>query len=300
MTASKTPRSLDFNAKAPGFSGRFAAMASPCEVIIHSEDPKLAFHMADSISAEAWRIEDTYSRYQSNNAIYRINNACGKSVEVDEELAGLLNFANTCWQLSDGAFDITSGVLRRIWHFDGSDQIPSVAQVNNLLPLVGWCKCQWDGRNLTLPEGMEIDLGGVGKKYAVDRAAGIASQLSDVPVLINFGGNLRANRPPIGARAWQVGIESHASDETSAAIELAAGSLATSGGAKRFLVKDGIRYGHVLDPRTGWPVKGAADSVTVGRGQCIEAGFLATLALLKGGNAEVFLSEQDCPHWVYR
>ena len=293
-------RSLNISTKTPGYAGRFAAMASDCELLVHTDDPALAKQICTVASNEAWRIEDRYSRYRNDNAIYDINNAKGAAIAVDEELASLLNFANTCWQLSDGAFDITSGVLRRVWCFDGSDKLPQPADVDKLLPLVGWHKVSWDGERLQMPSGMEIDLGGIGKEYAVDRAGQLASELSDVPVLINFGGDLRANKPPLGGRAWQVGIENHSGSGNKAILELAAGCLATSGDARRYLLKDGIRYSHVLDPHTGWPVLEAANSITVARGQCIEAGLLATLALLKGRDAEEFLSEQDCPHWIYR
>ncbi|MGB0866925.1 MAG: FAD:protein FMN transferase [Granulosicoccaceae bacterium] len=293
-------RKLEFVRKTPGYAGRFFAMASPCELMVHSEDPTLARHICETASQEAWRIEDRYSRYRNDNLVYQINNARGTELEVDTELALLLNFAQTCWQLSDGAFDITSGVLRRAWHFNGGSGVPSQSTIDTLLPLIGWDKVQWDGKKLCMPTGMEIDLGGIGKEYAVDRAALLVTELSDVPILINFGGDLRANRPPLGARAWQVGIENHAGSGTHAVLELAAGSLATSGDARRFVLKDGIRYGHVLNPHTGWPVVDAPNSVTVGRGQCIEAGLLSTLALLKGADAEVFLKEQNCVHWVYR
>lgn len=293
-------QALEFSAQTPGYAGRFSAMASPCEVLVHSDDAKLAKAICEAVSQETWRIEAAFSRYSQDNQIHRINTAKGKPIEVNEELAGLLNFADTCWQLSDGAFDISSGVLRRVWLFDGGDQLPKDREVNALLPLIGWDKINWNGSSIRLPTGMEIDLGGLGKEYAVDRAARLASQMSDAPVLINFGGDLRANRAPWGAQAWRVGIENHAGSGARATVELQAGSLATSGDARRYLLHEGVRYGHILDPRTGWPVEDAAASITVARGQCIEAGLMATLALLKGEDAEAFLEEQDCPHWVYR
>lgn len=295
-----TKRSVEIERSSPGFIARFAAMASACELLIHTEDPQLAKQIGQIASQEAWRIEACYSRYRNDNLIYQINHANGATLEVDEELSGLLSFADVCWKLSDGAFDITSGVYRKVWHFDGSDKLPTQSQIDALFPFVGWQKVDWDGKHLQLRKGMEIDLGGIGKEYAVDRVAGMISKLSDVPVLINFGGDLRANRPPLGAKSWQVGIENHGGSGTTAILELAVGSLATSGDARRYLLNNGVRYGHVLDPRTGWPAPQAANSATVARGQCIEAGFLATMALLKGQEAEAFLGEQNCPFWVDR
>ena len=83
-------------------------------------------------------------------------------------------------------------------------------------------------------------------------------------------------------------------------LEFEHGALATSGDAHRFLIRDGIRYGHVLDPRTGWPIAGAPRSATVAASSCVEAGLPSTLALLKGTDAEAFLTNSGCRHWILR
>jgi thiamine biosynthesis lipoprotein len=81
-------------------------------------------------------------------------------------------------------------------------------------------------------------------------------------------------------------------------LQLEHGALATSGDSRRFLLKDGVRYGHVLDPRTGWPVAGAPRSVTVAASSCTEAGLLSTLALLQGPRAAGYLNEQGVRYWI--
>jgi thiamine biosynthesis lipoprotein len=191
-------------------------------------------------------------------------------------------------------------VLRRAWRFDGSDRVPSQAAVAALLARVGWHKVRWRSPELTLLPGMEIDLGGIGKEYAVDRAAGLVRPLSE-QCLINFGGDLLAVGPQDGNRPWRVGIESLAGDGAAAKqIDLRVGALATSGDARRFLHKDGKRYSHILDPTTGWPVVGAPRSVTVAAPSCTEAGMLATLALLRGRDAEAFLAAEAVQYWALR
>jgi thiamine biosynthesis lipoprotein len=116
--------------------------------------------------------------------------------------------------------------------------------------------------------------------------------------LINFGGDLRANRaPPSGP--WQVGIERPDTDrQASLLLDLEHGALATSGDSRRYLSRDGKRYGHILDPRTGWPVQDAPRSVTVAASSCTEAGLLATLALLHGAGARAFLEAQEVRYWL--
>ena len=110
--------------------------------------------------------------------------------------------------MSAGAFDITSGVLREAWSFDGSDNVPSNTRVNDILARVGWEKIGWQSPCIHLPQGMQIDLGGIGKEYAVDRATAIVLKLTNQPCLINFGGDIRASQTSVDQRGWQVGIES--------------------------------------------------------------------------------------------
>lgn len=275
-------------------------MGSPCELLCDVGSSRDAKKLTRLIAAEAWRIEDKLSRYIGGNIIHRINTAEGLPVEVDDETAQLLNFAETLFSLSDGAFDITSGVLRRAWTFDGSDNIPAREEVAALLSLVGWGKANWQAPMLTLPENMQIDLGGIGKEYAVDRAISILRSENDKPFLVNFGGDLAVTGPPQTRKAWTVGIEAIEVGGATRLIELRQGALATSGDARRFLKKDGVRYGHVIDPRTGWPVREAASSITVAADTCTQAGMLSTLAMLKGGSAETFLDSQSEQYWCHR
>jgi thiamine biosynthesis lipoprotein len=275
-------------------------MASPCEVHVDEADRETAQHIVAVAAGEAARIEEKFSRYRRGNAIDAINTSGGRTVVVDDETARLLDYGARLHELSDGKFDVTSGVLRRAWRFDGSDRVPSRAAVAALLPVVGWDKVRWRAPELTLLPGMEIDLGGIGKEYAVDRAAALVRPLS-TRCLLNFGGDLLALGPQAGGAPWRVGIESVTAAGTPARhIDLLTGALATSGDARRYLSKDGKRYGHVLDPMTGWPVVGAPRSVTVAAATCTEAGMLATLALLQGAEAERFLTAQGVQFWLLR
>jgi thiamine biosynthesis lipoprotein len=275
-------------------------MASPCEVHIGDADLPTAERVFAVAAAEARRIEAKFSRYVSGNVIHAINTSEGRPVVVDDETARLIDYAARLYELSDGKFDVTSGVLRRAWRFDGSDRVPAPEAVAALLPIVGWDKARWQAPELTLPPGMEIDLGGIGKEYAVDSAAALVRPVS-ARCLLNFGGDLLALGPQAGGAPWRVGIESVSSAGAVARhIDVAVGALATSGDSRRFLMKDGTRYGHVLDPRTGWPVVGAPRSVTVAAATCTEAGMLATLALLEGAEAETFLEAQGVQFWALR
>jgi len=277
---------------------RFTAMGTPCEVQVESCDGKLAARLARIGEAEARRIEAKYTRYKPTGVVWAINNAGGKPVEVDEETAGLIDYAGQVHALSEGRFDVTSGVLRRVWTFDGSDRVPEPEQIAALMPLIGWGKVHWGRPHLTLPPGMEIDFGGICKEYAVDRAAMAILAESDCPALINFGGDLRTTHPKTGGR-WAVAIESLDPTKVSGGLlQIGEGAIATSGDAKRFLLRGGRRYSHILDPRTGWPVENPPRSVTVAARTCVQAGTLSTFAMLLGPEAEAFLKAEKAEAWV--
>jgi FAD:protein FMN transferase len=282
--------------------GRFHAMASPCEILFDTQDLHLAERLTALAYAETKRIEHKYSRYIAGNPVDVINHSQGQTVSIDDETWRLLQFAHTCFELSDGMFDISSGVLRRAWHFDGSDQLPCAQQVEELLPLVGWQKVHFDAHSITLPTGMELDFGGIGKEYAVDCVAKLLTQnAADISVVVNFGGDIQVTRPRSQNQRWQIGIESlQGYQYVAKLLSIHSGGLATSGDARRYLMKDGVRYSHILNPKTGYPIQDAPRSITVAANHCVQAGLLATLALLQGASAEDFLDKQAVKYWSFR
>lgn len=293
---------FDIQLHSDHISGHFSAMASPCEVLIDCLDEKLAMQLTQLAHQEASRIEHKYSRYRTDNLIYQINNGDGRAIDIDAETFKLLEFANTCYQLSDGMFDITSGILRKAWKFDGSANVPTPEQVEALTDSLGWEKVEFNQQHITMPAGFEVDFGGIGKEYAVDCVAKSCLQHApEISVLVNFGGDIQVTRPRHKQPFWQVGIEDP-SQKTGqmVVVNIANGGLATSGDAKRFLLKDGKRYSHILNPKTGFPVEQAPRSVTVATDHCIQSGLLATMALLQGSQAENFLQQQKVTHWCFR
>ena len=275
-------------------------MASPCEVLLGTHDLERALAVGRAAAAEAWRVEEKFSRYRDDSVVSAINGSGGRPVSVDAETGALIDFAAHCHQLSGGRFDITSGVLRRCWRFDGSDRLPGAAAIDAVRPYIGFEKIGWNAPLVTVPAGMELDFGGIGKEYAVDRVLAAVTAIFEGAVLVNFGGDLAANRPPSGG-PWRVGVERPGTErEAALLLELSQGALATSGDTHRFLLRDGVRYGHIMDVRTGWPVVDAPRSVTVASGSCVEAGMLATFAMLHGAGAEAFLEGQGARYWCLR
>jgi thiamine biosynthesis lipoprotein len=299
MPAINRPTQLE--RKGEVWLGQFDAMASGCELLMAIDDELLAQELLQLSASEAWRIEEKYSRYRDDNVVARINSCAGNSLRLDAETSQLLDFAYQCYELTDGLFDITSGVLRQAWSFNPDSPPPLQETIDALLPFIGLEKAQWHSPEFTLPAGMQIDLGGIGKEYAVDRTLELLLRKSDAAMLVNFGGDMVCNRSPNADIPWRIGIDKNdQSNRVDELLELRSGALATSGSTQRYLIAAGKRYGHVLNPTTGWPIKELPLTVTVAAANCTQAGMLATFAMLQGSGAEAFLEEQDVQFWIVR
>ena len=268
-------RSWELTPRGNFWRATFLAMGSPCELLCETDDAMQAEMLACTVAAEAWRIEAKFSRYVSGNIVDRINSASGAEIEVDQETAGLLDFANMLYELSDRRFDISSGVLRRAWTFDGSERVPSDDDIRKTMRGQDTCF-------LRLFTGVDLN-----------------EQVRRSALRLNFGGDLAVTGPPRQQATWQVGLESlqGPSASPSGLIQLRSGALATSGDTRRFLFKNGIRYSHILDPTTGWPIANAPASVTVAADTCVQAGVLCTLAMLRGSEAETMLEAEGSQFW---
>lgn len=281
---------------------RFHALGGPCSLQLYAADAARAAAAADAAQAELRRIEHKYSRYRPDSLLSRLNASAGdaRGIAVDDETAALLDYAAAAYAQSGGAFDISSGVLRRAWDFKAG-RLPAPGAVEALLPLVGWSRLRWQRPQLVLPvAGMELDFGGFGKEYAADRAAAVLRAAGIRHGLVELGGDLALVGPHPDASPWLIGVRHpRAPEQAIATLELREGALATSGDYERYFEQDGHRYAHLLDPRSGWPVEGLA-SVSVIAPSCLVAGTATTVALLLGIEAGVrWLRELGLPHlWV--
>jgi thiamine biosynthesis lipoprotein len=283
------------------YHNAFKAMGTPCDIQIYAKTQTKARRAAELIMADVRRLEALYSRYRSDSFLSAINRVAmtGGRISVDEETAGLLNYAATCYDQSDGLFDITSGILRRVWNFK-LGKLPSETQVQDLLGKIGWDKLRWKPPVLEFPlPGMEIDFGGIVKEYAVDRAASLSLQAGVRHGLVNLGGDIKIIGPRPDGDPWRVGIRHPGrKEEAVRMLLLHEGAIASSGDYERCIVLDGVRYGHVLNPKTGWPVRHLA-SVTVVSDWCVVAGSASTITMLKEADGPVWLQNLGLPHfWV--
>ncbi len=258
-------------------------MGSPCALHLYG-DAETVTGAADAGCAEVERLEHKYSRYREGSLASRINRSAGQfgGVEVDPETAGLLDYADVAHRESGGLFDISSGILRRVWNYK-SDRIPSQAEIEPILACIGWDKVDWNGRRITLPlPEMELDFGGFVKEYAADCVAELCRARGVRHGLVDLGGDLSVIGPHPDGSPWLIGVRHpRQPGHAIATLPLYRGGIASSGDYERCIVFEGRRYGHILDPRTGWPVEGLL-CATVVAPRCLVAGSASTIAMLKG------------------
>lgn len=267
------------------YTTRFALMGGSGLVrFVDDRGRERATQIARAAEAEALRIEWKFSRYREQSVLSEINRNAGRTpVAVDDETVALVTAALDLARMTSGRFDPTVGVLRRVWNFR-EGRVPGDAEIEELLPLVDYKQVSVKHGTVFLRRaGMELDLGGVGKEYAVDRVAELLVGCGIEAALVNFAGDVRT----VGGRGdgapWSIGVaDPRAEHQVRFAVRVpGSAGIATSGDYERFFVRDGVRYHHLLDATTGRPARGVA-SVTVIASTAFAAGRLATAAFLMG------------------
>ncbi len=260
-------------------------MGTAVSITIAGEERDHAHRAADRAFGEIRRLEAIMSTYRPESEISQVNGAAGASwTVVSPELRYVIKAGLDFGELSRGGFDVTVKPLIGIWHFEEGSRPPGQEAIDSLLPLVDYHAVQIDadGRVRLKKPGMAIVLGGIAKGYAVDRAIEILQEEGIENAIVNAGGDLRAIGRRSSSRPWRVGIQDpRREDELLADLPLTDRAVATSGDYERFYIFEGIRYHHILDPRTGRPARGCR-SVTVIAPTAMEADALATAGFVLG------------------
>lgn len=267
------------------FTVRFPLMGGEAEVrFVDARGHARAEQAARAAVREARRIEAKFSRYSARSVVSGINAMAGRGpVPVDDETAFLIRSALDLGTWTRGRFDPTIGVLRKAWDFQRG-RVPSREELDALLPLVDARSVVVRPGAVELPrEGMELDLGGVGKEYAVDRATERLREAGVESAVVNFLGDVRTLGCRGDGQPWVVGVQDPRDRARCRfAIRVGAGAgVATSGDYERGFEVEGVRYHHLLDATTGYPARGLA-SVTVVAPTAFAAGQLSTAAFLLG------------------
>ncbi|WP_297706365.1 FAD:protein FMN transferase [uncultured Eudoraea sp.] len=269
------------------FHRNLKLMGSGFQITVVVKDSTEANSVIDLAVKEISRIEKLISSWDPNSETSEINlNAGIKAVKVSAELYNLIERAIGLSGLTDGAFDISYASMDKIWRFDGSmKKMPSNEEIKSSVDKVGFQKIILDSGNKTVflkEKGMKIGFGAIGKGYAADKAKALLVKNNVKAGIINASGDMNTwGRQPNG-NEWTVAITNPLNKTKAAAVlPISNGAVVTSGNYEKFVRFNGIRYAHIIDPRTGYPATGIL-SVTVFAPKAELADALATSVFVMG------------------
>jgi thiamine biosynthesis lipoprotein len=274
------------------------SMGSALQLTAWTADEPGALVAFEAVFAEFDRLESLLSIWRDGSDVQRINAAAGeRPVPVSAETIEVIEAARQVSEWTGGKFDVTFGALSDIWRFDHDqdNRVPTPEEIRARLPLVDYRALEVDrarGTAFLTRAGMRVHLGGIGKGYAVDRAAAILRERGVTNFMIQSGGDLYVGGHRDG-RPWRLGINDPRGPggQSFATMELSDSTFSTSGDYERFFIKDGTRYHHLLDPDTGEPAR-ETRSVTIIAKSALLADGLSTGVFLMGPGPGLKLVEQ--------
>ena len=257
-------------------------MGSPFNLVIYADTKQIA----DSAAQESFKLVDSINRvcsdYDSSAELYKLQFAAvGKPIKVSSMLMELLCTASQAYKDADGSFDITVGPLSGLWRNARKSQIfPTATAIKEARKCIGFNKVQLDSSAQTitfLQPNMQLDMGAIAKGYAADKVLALLKSRGITTALVDAGGDMVGAGMPPQKKGWTIGINVPGQQEKllERKLVLSNKAVATSGDAFQFMLHEGIKYGHIIDPRTGYGVT-FQRNVTVVAPTATTADWLAT------------------------
>jgi thiamine biosynthesis lipoprotein len=243
-------------------------MGSRFDITVVAKDEATANHYIDKAIEEITRIENLISSWNPSSQTSKINNSAGVyPVKVDQELIDLIERSITISKITDGAFDISYASIDKLWKYDGSmNAMPSNEDIENSVAKIGYQNIVLDKKNQTVflkLEGMKIGFGAIGKGYAADKVRSMLKAEGVESGIINASGDLTTWGTQPDGSDWKVGITNPLNkDNIFSWFPVVNAAVATSGNYEKYVTFNGLKYSHIIDPRTGYPATGIL-SVTI-------------------------------------
>ena len=247
------------------YSNSFFAMDTYMTFTVYDDSARNAQAALKQAARRLGELEELWSVTDRNSDIYAVNHGGGQPVKVQEDTAGLLSFALKMAKETNGALEPTLYPVLTAWGFTTEvNQIPPADQISRLLQTVGYDRVMLAENSVTLEEGMMLDPGAVGKGYAGDEAEQILREFGITSALLDIGGNIQAVGAKPDGSDWRLGIRSPFGEGVLGVLRISDSAVVTSGNYERYFIgEDGVRYGHIIDPSTGYPVDNGLASVTI-------------------------------------
>jgi thiamine biosynthesis lipoprotein len=244
-------------------------MGTQFKIVLYAEDETQASRAAAAAFARVAELDGIMSDYRPTSELMRLCDKAGTGpVKVSAELFRVLSRAEEVSRLSDGAFDVTVGPVVHLWRLARRTQrLPDADKLAEARALVGWQQVKLDAKERTVDlqkAGMRLDLGGIAKGYAADEAQAVLKKHGVTSALVAAGGDITVSDAPPGEKGWDVAIAPLTDEEakTPRHLKLANAAVSTSGDANQYVEIDGVRYSHIVDPKTGLGLVGRM-SVTI-------------------------------------
>lgn len=257
------------------YSKSFFAMDTYMTFTLYDDSVQDAQAALEDAQGRVEELEALWSVTDEGSDIYAVNHGGGRPVTVHEETASLLSFALEMAKATEGALEPTLYPVLTAWGFTtGENQIPSADEIGRLLESVGYDKVILKADSVMLEDGMMLDLGAAGKGYAGDEAARLLEERGVTSALLDIGGNIQAVGSKPDGSDWRLGLRSPFDEGVLGILRVSDKAVVTSGNYERYFIgSDGVRYGHIIDPDTGYPVDNGLVSVTIiaGEGKLCDA-----------------------------
>lgn len=274
----------------------------------------IQYQSSQDLSGEILReldlVDSTFSTFNDRSIVSRIN--ANEPVETNKMFNHVFDLARSISQSTDGAFDITVGPLVNQWGFGKQSEAdvwknaPKQSRIDSLLQTVGYRKVKRQGNHIIKQQGAtRLDFSAIAKGYACDAVAGVLTRHGVSNYMVEIGGEIRANGINKDGNVWTVGIVMPTDSDATrleATLQMPAVAMATSGNYRNFYYKDGKKYAHTIDPRTGRPVQHSLLSATVVAPTCAEADGYATAFMVMGLEKAVALLNSNTrlkAHLIY-
>jgi thiamine biosynthesis lipoprotein len=271
------------------YQGSFMAYGHRCELQIETSERQVADQLFNCVSGEVRRIAEKYTYNVVDNSISksidsimtRINKGTAESIIVDAETASLLDFSDACYQLSEGRFDVCCRAIQC--------NKKAIALNKNK----GWQEIRWDNPRLRLLQGMQLNFNGIIKAHACDRALSLANEISKVPMLLSMGGIRLSNKSGVSSGDWLLEHLKSSVQSTAQSMQIQEAAIVTIYSTS----KEPLHYNY-YDGRNNQAITESPVAITVAAANCTEANMIATLAMLRGEDAEQYLSTQQVTSWI--
>lgn len=249
---------------------------------------------AQAAAARIRELEKHFSVTDQDSDVYAANHSGGRPVQVSADTAALLERALELCRDTGGALDVTVYPVVKAWGFTtGEYRVPTREELSGLLERVDYARVLLSGEALTVPEGMELDLGAVAKGWTGDQLAALLAGRGVTSAKLELGGNIHLLGAKPDGSPWRVAVRDPAGEGYAGILEVTDRAIVTSGGYERYFERDGITYWHIIDPADGCPARSGLDSVTVVAGSGVLADALSTALFILGPErAEAYWRER--------